>query len=124
MLYKNHTAAIIVIDSLKGRVWSLDQETIGPNTVVDIPDEMLSDREIKSAIRSGTLIPVSEKPRIKVPWCPKNGTHGVINGAAPESEIAPCKRCGRGGLTTHTQYCPSCFTCLRCDRIIKRKFNQ
>jgi hypothetical protein len=122
MLYKNHSEKTIAIDSLKGRAWSLDQETIAPGVVVDIPPELLADREVKTAIRSGLLIPISQKAKFRVPWCPKNGVHGIVNGAAPPCPIADCPVCKTSGLFNYNQYCPTCYTCLNCHRIIKRKF--
>jgi hypothetical protein len=124
MLYKNKTAQVIPITALHGHLWSFEQNEIGPGSIVDIPNEMLSDSDIKIAIRTGRLIPVSEKPRIRVPWCPMNGTHGMANGAAPAVSIPPCRRCGRNDLTNFSNYCPSCFACQTCDRIIKRKYKK
>jgi hypothetical protein len=65
-------------------------------------------------------------------WCPNNGC-GMVNGAAiasPRSE--DCPHCGYPaaqivdgvlgrGLTTHHKFCPNCYRCLECNRIIRRK---
>lgn len=40
------------------------------------------------------------------------------------SPVAPCRQCGRQGLDSHHWYCPACFTCLTCNKVIKRKFVQ
>lgn len=62
------------------------------------------------------------------PFCPKNGCGGTPNGAAmPQPSHDACKTCGyppgqRGdGLSNWDRYCPQCFHCVSCNRIIKRK---
>lgn len=56
----------------------------------------------------------------KVDHCYRNGCGGIINGAAPPFPAPDCLHCGWGKITTHNKYCPSCFHCLTCDRVIKR----
>lgn len=58
-------------------------------------------------------------------FCPKNGC-GMPNGAASPVPVI-CKNCGYGSynkpysLTNFNKFCPICFNCISCGRIIKKK---
>lgn len=58
----------------------------------------------------------------RVPYCPLNGGHGRINGASTSFPVDPCNYCGQDGLTNYNHYCPTCFKCRTCERVIKRKY--
>jgi len=59
---------------------------------------------------------------MKAHWCPRNGRcGGMPNGACEPSPKPDCKHCGAESIPG-LGYCPSCFRCDTCGRIIKRKF--
>ena len=55
------------------------------------------------------------------PYCSKR--HGTPNGAAPSCQVPNCTICNQHRLNNFNQYCPNCYRCLKCQRVIKDKYN-
>lgn len=119
MLYKNQTSETISIDSLKDCVWGM-YATVGvaPGEVIDIPEEKLEESDVRIAIKLGRLIPVPDKPRTRVPWCPYNGAHENVKRGKKA-----CPSCKYSLISPSDLHCPMCYACLYCERVIKRKFS-
>jgi hypothetical protein len=121
MLYKNQTTETIKIDALQGCLWGMySADGVQPGAIIDIPADKLLDHDVKIAIKLGRLIPVPDKPRTRVPWCPFNGAHENVRRSA---RLPACPNCKHSILTASDLYCPMCYACLYCERVIKRKFS-
>ncbi len=55
----------------------------------------------------------------KSEYCPKR--HGIPNGACCPMPVGNCKVCGQTDLNHLDWYCPNCYRCLDCQRIVKSK---
>lgn len=62
-------------------------------------------------------------PKQTKPYCPTNGCGGRPNGACTAFPISACFNCKNSQLNNFNRYCPNCYHCLNCNRIIKRKYN-
>jgi hypothetical protein len=58
----------------------------------------------------------------KAPYC--SSRHGIPNGAAPAINVPNCSICNQDGLNNFNWYCPNCYRCLTCQRVIKRKYDK
>lgn len=54
------------------------------------------------------------------PYCSKR--HGIPNGACEPCKLPNCEICNQHGLTSYNWYCPNCYRCLTCKRVVKSKY--
>jgi|GEM_PF-4242648 len=52
------------------------------------------------------------------PYCKKR--HGTPNGACNSFPVPDCKICGQKNLDNHNWYCPNCFRCLECEKVVEK----